>query len=78
MANEEVEVVISVKVNIDEEKFTSEFMKEFRENFYDFHTLEQHREHLAQLAVRGIVSTPCFIEGYGPSADMGIEIEVEY
>ncbi|WP_094699965.1 hypothetical protein [Brevibacillus laterosporus] len=27
-------------------------MKQFREEFYDFHTLEQHAEHIAQLRAR--------------------------
>jgi hypothetical protein len=70
----EVEVVQVVRVTMDEAKFTPEFMEEFRRYFYDFTTLDDHAAHIAQLAARGLIDTPCFIEGYGPSEEMGISV----
>ena len=62
-----------VEVEIDEAKFTPEFMAEFRASFFDFHTIEQHIEHLAQLHARGIAENwSDFIEGYGDPKDFGI------
>jgi hypothetical protein len=69
-----IEVSQFVDVTVDETKFTPEFMAEFRENFYPFHAIDDHIHHLAQLAARGVISTPCFIEGYGDSREMGIEV----
>jgi hypothetical protein len=65
-----VEVRTYVEVSLDEAKFTPEFMAEFRRDFYDFATLAEHAEHLAQLASRDAVSS--FIEGYGLAKEMGI------
>ena len=73
----DVEVVQTASVTLDETKFTPEFMEEFRKYFYEFDTVEEHAAHLAQLAARGVIETPCFIEGYGLSKDMGIEVRVE-
>jgi hypothetical protein len=71
-----VEVTQVVTVTLDETKFTPEFMEEFRGHFFDFETIDEHAEHLAQLAARGVIEPSKysgeFIEGYGPSADMGI------
>ena len=69
-----VEVMQSVEVEIDESKFTPEFMAEFRESFYQFRTIERHIEHLAQLEARGLSRD--FIEGYGPAEDFGIKMRV--
>lgn len=71
----EVEVCFVVEVEIDETKFTEEWMKEFRKNFYPFYTLEDHIEHIAQLEAREIL-TPVFVEGYGPLKSMGIKAEI--
>lgn len=63
---------VTVKVNKD--KFTPEFMEEFRDSFYPFFTLKDHVNHLAQLYARGIVDEfTDFIEGYGDPKDFGIE-----
>ncbi|EIM25696.1 hypothetical protein [Microvirga lotononidis] len=70
-----VEVTMIVEVEVDESKFTPEFMREFRESFYDFHEVEDHIMHIAQLEARGLLS-PRFTEGYGPLADMGIKADV--
>lgn len=71
----EIEITFCVPVSVDESKFTPEFMEEFRKNFYNFDSIDEHMEHLAQMAARGIINTPCFIEGYGNSEDMGIDVK---
>jgi len=70
-----VEVNFGVRVLIDETKFTSEFMQEFREYFYDFKTIDDHVKHLAQLEVRGLLDDE-FTEGYGNLSNMGIKVQV--
>jgi hypothetical protein len=75
MSIHEIDVIQTIKVTVDETKFTSEFMEEFRQGFYPFETLQEHVEHLAQLYARGLVDD-CpnqFIEGYGPAREMGIK-----
>ena len=74
MKTYDVDVVIQVKVTVDETKFTEEFMREFRENFYPFHSIEEHVEHIAQLEVRDLLWD--FTEGYGEIRDMGIDADV--
>lgn len=72
-----VAVHFYVDVTVDESKFDETFMREFRESFYKFYTLEEHLQYLAQLYVRGIIdgfSNP-FIEGYGLASDMGIKFD---
>jgi len=70
-----VEVVQTVEIQIDETKLDEKFMQEFRDSFYQFDTIEDHAEHLGQLACRGLINTYSdFIEGYGPPADMKIKI----
>jgi hypothetical protein len=71
-----VRVSQDVEVTIDPAKFTPEFMAEFRESFFDFDTVAEHIEHLAQLHARGITDYDEFIEGYGPARDMGIRFKV--
>lgn len=74
---QEIDVEIPVTVTVDESKFTSKFMAEFREYFYPFETVEDHMRHLAFLAATGrLGDLPGFIEGYGPSQDFGIEVTV--
>lgn len=73
-----VTVTQEVIVELDETKFDEKFFIEFRESYYNFLTLEQHIEHLAQLGARGLISMiDPFIEGYGPAKDMGIEVKVQ-
>lgn len=73
-----VVVTSYVDVDLDARKFTPEFLAEFRESFYPFTTIEEHAEHLAQLAARGIYSgfASEFIDGYGAAKDMGIQLHV--
>lgn len=64
----------TVYVTVDEGAFNPEFMEEFRQNFYDFDTIDEHREHLASLYARGIVDDfSDFIEGYGNPDEFGIK-----
>jgi hypothetical protein len=49
-------------IEIDETKVDEKWLANYREYFYDYHTLEQHAEHLAQHRARFAES---FIEGYG-------------
>lgn len=71
-----VQVTIDVDVTVDESKFTDEWMAEWRTVFYDFHTVDDHIQHIAQLEARGLLSRD-FTEGYGPLADMGIEARAD-
>jgi len=66
-------VIQEVKVQVDESKFTEEYLKVFRECFYDFEDINDHMEHLAQGYARGLWDGNSFIEGYGNAKDMGIQ-----
>jgi len=75
----EIDVTQTVRVVLDGRKFDEAFIAEFRQSFYDFDTLEEHAEHIAQLQARGVIdltATGEFIEGYGPSEEMGIKASV--
>lgn len=80
MSEKTVIITQAVRVTLDESKFDATFMEEFRASFYPFDTVEEHREHLAQLYARGIVDgwADDFIEGYGPARDMGIRFEHDW
>lgn len=72
-----VAVTQTVEVKLDASKFDEAFMAEFRESFYNFDTIEEHAEHIAQLEARGLIGEwKPFIEGYGPAEDMGIAAQV--
>ncbi len=64
-----------VRVIIDRKKFTQKFMREFRESFYKFNSIDEHLAHLAQLYARGLAHNDTFIEGYGNARGMGIKFE---
>jgi hypothetical protein len=70
-----VEVRFLVDVEVDETKFTEQWMKDFRESFYPFYDIDDHIKHIAQLEAREIL-TPVFVEGYGALKTMGIKAEV--
>lgn len=70
-----VEVTFYVDVEMDETKFTPEFMEEFRKYFFPFDCLDDHACHIAQLAAREVLDEK-FTEGYGPLKDMGIKANV--
>jgi len=71
----EVEVTRIIEVSVDEEKFDEIFMGEFRKNFYEFNTIEDHMQYLAQLYARGVTdgSPKSFLDGYGFCEDMSIK-----
>ena len=74
---QDIDVEIPVTVTVDETKFTPEFLAEYREYFFLFETVDDHIRHIAFLAATGQLGTlPCFIEGYGPSQDFGIEVTI--
>lgn len=74
-----VEYTKTVAIELDTEHFTEEFMAEYREGFGNFHTLEEHAQHLGYLCARDewgqYSDRDKFIEGYGPLNEMGIEFE---
>jgi hypothetical protein len=72
---QEVLITQTVLVEIDQSKFDEAFLKEFRDHFYNFRTIDDHLKHLGQLYARGLVDNNSFIEGYGPAKDMGIKFE---
>lgn len=79
MAVHKIQVLATtlVTVEIDDAKVDAAFMAEFRQSFFQFHTLEEHAQHIAQLAARGIIDATGrdsneFVEGYGPLEDAGI------
>lgn len=67
-----IEYTQLVVVTLDETKFTEEFMREYRESFYEFRSIEDHARHIAQLDARGMFDRE-FEEGYGNPDDMGIK-----
>lgn len=69
------EVVFVVDVEVDEEKFTDEFIRSFKSSFYDFSSLSDHMEHIAKLEARGMLMP--FTEGYGAINDMGISANIK-
>lgn len=71
-----VEVTFLVDVEVDETKFTPQWMASFRDSFYGYRTVEEHIAHLATLEARDALSWT-FIEGYGPPKSMGIRAKVE-
>lgn len=78
MATKVVEVRQRVAVTVDEAKFDEGFMRDFRKTMYPFDSLDDHIEHLGQLAARGLVDDfSTFIEGYGPPKAMGITFKIE-
>lgn len=82
MAEYLVRVTQLVRVKLDESKFDGEFLREFRESFYPFDSVEDHARHLGQLVARGIYeaspySAKEFIEGYGPIGEFGISASVD-
>lgn len=64
-------VFIKVEIELDETKFDEAFMAEFRESFYQYHELDEHVAHLAQLEARGLLDT--FTEGYGEIDEFAIK-----
>ena len=63
-----------VDIDLDESKFTPEFIEEYKNSFYPYTDIEDHAGHLAQLCARGLLGE--FVEGYGTAKDFGIKAEV--
>ena len=57
-----VERVNEYIIEFDEEVLNEEWMKYFRSVFFNYHELDEHAEHIAQMRARFEQS---FIEGYG-------------
>jgi len=64
----QVERTDTFKVELDETVLTDKWMADFREVFFDFYTLEEHAEHIAQHRAR---FGRGFIEGYGIPLENG-------
>lgn len=76
-----VRVTQIVDVTLDDTKFTPEFMAEFAGSISDFERIEQHAQHIGQLAGREVYSLNKhlpkeFVEGYGEIGAMGISAVV--
>lgn len=64
----EVERTDRYVVEFDEEIINEEWMENFRQYMYDFYTLKEHAEHIAQHRAR---FGGRFIEGYGIPLENG-------
>lgn len=59
---QDIDVTIPVTVTVDESKFTPDFIADFREHFYPFHTVDDHIRHIASLAAYGqLGDLPCLL-----------------
>lgn len=63
-----VERMDEYKVEFDENVMNEQWMDDFRQVYYDFDSLEEHAEHLAQYRAR---FGRGFIEGYGVPLENG-------
>jgi hypothetical protein len=71
-----VAVTQIVEVELDESKFTNDWLADYCEHFYiTTRNVEDHAMHIAQLHARGLLD-PHFTEGYGRLADMGIKARI--
>jgi len=73
-----VEVTQTIRVSLDETKFTESFMQEFRDLIFPAYDTRDHAEHLASLYARGVIEGygSEFVEGYGSINEFGIDIEL--
>ena len=68
-----------VTIELDENKFTPEFIEEFKKSFYKFDDVDEHADHLAQLFADGRYDYwDTFIEGYGETENFGIKFVDKY
>jgi hypothetical protein len=58
----EVERTYVYEIELDEKILDEKFLKDFKENFYNFNNLKEHAEHIA---AHRASFTADFIEGYG-------------
>jgi methenyltetrahydromethanopterin cyclohydrolase len=75
MAFKDIVVQQTVRVHYDEKMFSDHFMTDFRRYMYDFHDVDEHLKHLAQVYARGLHSNSSFVEGYGSLKEVGIRME---
>lgn len=69
-----VRVTQEIVVEIDESKFTEDFLNEFSCYMFDA-DIEEHIKYLAGLYACEIIDEDSFIEGYGPAKDFGIKFK---
>lgn len=63
-----------VDVDVDESKFTPEFMDEFSKTFFEADNIDNHIEHIAWLECRQMLEG--FVEGYGEIKEFGISASI--
>ncbi|WP_057465582.1 hypothetical protein [Pseudovibrio sp. POLY-S9] len=74
MARYRVEMKSTVLMDIDESKFTDEFMEQYRQLIDPgFSEVRDHADLLAYLNLREIAENGSFIEGYGDLKQQGVE-----
>lgn len=63
----EVEVTTTNKyiIEFDEKHINSDWMESYKENFYNYDSLEKHAEHLAETRATLHNKSESFYEGYG-------------
>ncbi|QKS71675.1 hypothetical protein FLK61_34180 [Paenalkalicoccus suaedae] len=66
--NCEVERIDEFIVSVDESLFTEEYMEAFRSVYFDYYTIEEHVEHIANMRAR---FGRRHIEGYGIPLENG-------
>ena len=71
-----IEVVHTIEVELDEEKFTEEFMAEFRSYITPLFTIDEHAEYLASRYASGDIDEWGFVEGYGEAKEFGIKFRL--
>lgn len=69
-----VEVTFSIEVEVDESKFTPEFIDAFKKHFHDLDSIEEHIEYIAELHAKNRLDS--FTEGYGELSSMGIKAQI--
>lgn len=69
-----VQLTVEIEVEVDEEKFTPEFYKEFNSSIFFTDCIEDHIKQLAYVAAREEPGSDSFVEGYGKLSDMGIKL----
>ncbi|WP_395175552.1 hypothetical protein [Roseibium alexandrii] len=69
-----VQLTVEIEVEVDEDKFTPDFVEEFNRSMFHTDCIEDHIEHLAFIGVQQEPSADSFIEGYGKLNEMGIKL----
>jgi hypothetical protein len=73
-----ITIETEVTVELDETKFTPDFMRDFSESMYETDDLVGHAKRLAEWRANGVIESDAdFQEGYGKLTDMGIKTRVE-